>query len=62
MKTYQYIKEDKTIWWFFYDRTIKLWTVFEVAKDGTQISQECDYYQNKKQLTESTGFNFKNCI
>ena len=56
MKTYQFIKHDSTIWIFFYDRTIKLWTVYEVDSDGHQISIEADHYQNSGLMFDDHGF------
>ena len=62
MITYQYTKKDGTIWYFFYDKSVRLWTVFEVSEEGFQISLESDYYNDKQQLIHETGFNFKNRV
>ena len=62
MKTYQFKKEDCTLWMFFYDTNIQYWTVMEVDIEGNQISREADYYSNKKQMIDVHGFNFKTVI
>ena len=36
MKTYQQTIDNKK-WWYFYDRNIRLWTVFEVDRRNFQV-------------------------
>jgi len=58
MITYEFTKNDFSKWQYFYDKSIKLWTVYEVDSEGNQKDGEADYYQNKTQLVEAHGFNF----
>ena len=60
MKTYKYKKQDGSLWMFYYDTNIKLWTAFEIDIEGNKISKEADYFHNKSQMIEAHGFNFKN--
>ena len=62
MKTYKYRKQDGSLWMFFYDTNIRLWTAFEIDVEGNQISVEADYFHNKTQMIEAHGFNLKNFI
>jgi len=62
MRTYRYIKEDGSLYMFYYDRNIKLWTVFEIDSKGNQLSEEADHYHNRKQMIDTHKFNFKDCI
>lgn len=60
VKTYNYKKQDGSLWMFYYDTNIKLWTVFQIDIEGNKISREADYFHNKIQMIETHGFNFKN--
>ena len=62
MKTYKYKKQDCSLWMFYYDTNIKLWTVFEIDSEGNLLSEEAEHYYNKKQMVDTHNFNFKNCI
>jgi len=42
---------------YFYDRSLKLWTVYPVDADGNQIDV-AEYYQNKQQIQEQYNFTF----
>ena len=42
-------KEVKTFL-YFYDPSIRFWTMYEIDGDGNQISREADHFHNKKQL------------
>ena len=60
MKTYEQIL-DNIRWWYFYDRTLRLWTVFIVDENDYQVG-EANYYNDKKQMLEQHKFNFKNVL
>lgn len=51
MKTYTFSRNGKTFI-YFYDRFIRLWTLFEVDKYGHQVSEEAEYYPRKGELSE----------
>lgn len=60
MKTYEYTKEDGTRWLFYYDRWIRLWTIYEIDSEGHQlIDTEADHFHDRKQLVDYHGVNFK---
>jgi hypothetical protein len=59
MKTYKYKKEDGSLWMFYYDTNIRLWTVFEIHANGDLLSEEADHYYNRWQMLQAHGFNFK---
>ena len=48
-------------YWYFYDRSIKSWTVFEVDVVGNQVNG-AEYFANKFSLLASYKLNFKNCV
>ena len=58
MKTYKHTKTNGSIWRFFYDSSIKLWTVHEVDSEGNQLSEEGHYYHNKSQMLAEHNFKF----
>lgn len=59
MISYKHTKQDGSIWLYFYDRSIKFWTVYQIDQEGNQISEAADYYQNKVDLLkEHNEFNF----
>lgn len=41
---------------YYYDTNIKLWTIYEIDKEGNQISREADHYQNREQLKKAYPF------
>ena len=59
MKTYEFIKDDGTKWIFYYDRSIRSWTAYEIDEEGNQISIEADYFHDKTGMISTHGFNFK---
>jgi len=58
MTTYTFTKDDGSTWLFFYDRYIRLWTVYETDYAGAQKG-DADYFNNKSQMVAWHGFNFK---
>ena len=59
MKTYKHKKEDGSLWMFYFDTNIRLWTVLEIDIEGNILSKEADYYHNREQMIDIHGFNFK---
>ena len=55
MKTYIQKYNDK-IYQYFYDRNIRLWTIYEVNDEGIQIWEEADHEPNKVFLLQSYPF------
>lgn len=45
MKTYEW-----NGYRFYYDTSLKLWTIYQIDSRGNQISREADYYQTKQEL------------
>ena len=46
------------IFQYFYDYSIKLWTVHEVDYKGNQVCMEGDYFQNKAIMKVQYKFKF----
>ena len=55
MKTYEEILNGN-FYRYYYDTSIKLWTVYIIDGLGNQISEEADYYQNKTQMLKVLNF------
>lgn len=58
MTSYKEILNDK-IYVYFYDRSIRLWTIFEMDAEGNQICDEADHFHDKGQMLEVYDFKFK---
>tara|TARA_R100001244_G_C5143544_1_gene128339 strand:+ start:524 stop:781 length:258 start_codon:yes stop_codon:yes gene_type:complete len=58
MKTYIFTKPDGSTWEFFYDNSIRLWTVLNVNEFGHQLG-EADYHIMKSDMIKDHGFDFK---
>lgn len=61
MKTYEQIV-DGDRWWYFYDRSIRLWTVFKVDENDYQIDTADHYHDRPQLLQQHPQFNFKKVI
>lgn len=35
---------------YYYDQSLRLWTIYKIDLIGNQISKEADYFVNKKEL------------
>ena len=46
-------------YWYFYDRSIRSWTVLKVDAEGNQEG-EAEHYEHKNSLLKDYNFNFKN--
>ena len=58
MKPYIGTKEDNSRWVAYFDRSIKLWTFYEVDESDNQIGDKCDYFRNKKAMMDHHGFKY----
>jgi hypothetical protein len=58
MRTYEEIIDGRR-YLYYYDWSIRLWTVLEVDSDGGQLSYEADYFHDKEQMLEQYKFTFK---
>lgn len=57
MITYTQTIDNKT-YWYFYDRSIRLWTVMLVDENDNQIGT-ADHYHDKGQMLYAYKFDFK---
>lgn len=44
------------IYRYYYDRSLKLWTVYVIDSEGNQVSEEAEHYQNKTQMLDVFDF------
>ena len=56
-RIYTHTKENGTTWLFWYDRSIRLWTIYQVDEEMNQIDHT-QYYHDKKQLVKVEGVKF----
>jgi len=59
MVTYEFTKLSGERFIYFFDINTRLWTVTEIDSKGGLLNKESDYYHNRTQMVEHTGFNFK---
>lgn len=52
MKTYYFTDKNGNIWRYYWDHNIRFWVAYIVNENGDQLSDEADYFSNKKLLLE----------